>query len=463
MPRALVGIILPLCLGVAVVGMVVDDVPGAPGGFDSDKLKPIPSTCLDRFLSPAFDVNECLPVLWNQMVVSAATSKLNEELKRLKRDVSDETYYTVELYNVVVRDKSATHVSQLRVLPQDYKIYTVITEPQQDQSADAPEFSVRVVGDVLVADRRRAATNTSSVPRRMQTNDIPESQKFSFDMKVSEKLTLTRSYYRHLPPPSVGVKGILIQYHGWDDTCEEWEAYSKTTAIADKYGLILITACGSNYGWFSSRFNNKHGWNAGTCCIQRKDIDDVEYTKTIIKRENKNNLPVYGYGYSNGGMMVEALLCHKVIQSAVSVNGVLALPPGLQGSFRTCSKLYKDGSLGPKPLAPRVASVHCLDDEYVPYKGSSWYEGWLYGTYFPRTNRDLRHWASRIGCKDDDTTKTKINDWITLKEWKCPAEERVALVKRFECKRYDSSPHKVVRTSDFNPAEWAARFFLSGG
>ncbi|KAF4682063.1 hypothetical protein FOZ60_011193 [Perkinsus olseni] len=431
MPTALVGIILPLCLGVAVVGMVVDDVPGAPGGFDSDKLKPIPSTCLEGFLSPAFDTNECLPVLWNQMVVSAATSKLNEELRRLKRDVSDETYYTVELYNVVVTDKSATHMSQLRVLPQDYKIHTVITEPQQDQSADAPEFSVRVVHDVLVANRRRAATNTSSVPRRTQTTGIPGSEKFSFDMK------------------GVEVKGILIQYHGWGDTCESWEEYSKTTAVADENGLILITACGSNYGWLSSR---------------DKDIDDVEYTKTIIKRENKNNLPVYGYGYSNGGMMVEALLCHKVIQSAVSVNGVLALPPGLRGSFRTCSKLYKDGSLGPKPLAPRVASVHCLDDEYVPYKGEeSSYSAWFYGTYFPRTNRDLRHWASRIGCKDDDTTKTKINDWITLKEWKCPAEERVALVKRFQCGRYNTSPHKVVRTPDFDPAEWATKFFLSGG
>ncbi|KAF4723472.1 hypothetical protein FOZ62_021267, partial [Perkinsus olseni] len=169
----------------------------------------------------------------------------------------------------------ATHMSQLRVLPQDYKIHTVITEPQQDQSADAPEFSVRVVDDVLVANRRRAATNTSSVPRRTQTTGIPGSEKFSFDMKVSESLTLTRSYYRHLPPKGVEVKGILIQYHGWADTCESWEEYSKTTAIADKYGLVLITACGSNYGWLSTWFKHKHGWNAGTCCIQRKDIDDV--------------------------------------------------------------------------------------------------------------------------------------------------------------------------------------------
>ncbi|KAF4718081.1 hypothetical protein FOZ63_019985, partial [Perkinsus olseni] len=140
---------------------------------------------------------------------------------------------------------------------------------------------VRVIDDVLVANRRRAATNTSSVPRRMQTDGIPGSEKFSFVMK------------------DVEVKGILIQYHGWGDTCESWEAYSETTAVADENGLILITACGTNYGWFSSRLAPMHGWNAGACCLQRQDIDDVEYTKTIIERENKNNLPVYGYGYSN--------------------------------------------------------------------------------------------------------------------------------------------------------------------
>ncbi|KAF4741262.1 hypothetical protein FOZ62_026737, partial [Perkinsus olseni] len=126
--------------------------------------------------------------------------------------------------------------------------------------------------------------------------------------------------------------------------------------------------------------------------------------------------------------------------------------------------LYEDGSLGPKPLAPRVASVHCLDDEYVPYEGSeSTYSAWFFWTYFPRTNRDLRRWASRVGCEDDVTTKTKINDWITLKEWKCPAEERVALVKRFECGRHDKSPHKVVRTPDFDPIKWSVKFLLGEG
>ncbi|EER09310.1 hypothetical protein Pmar_PMAR027083, partial [Perkinsus marinus ATCC 50983] len=76
----------------------------------------------------------------------------------------------------------------------------------------------------------------------------------------------------------------------------------------------------------------------------------------IIQRENKANLPVYGYGYSNGGMLVESLLCHKIIQRAVSVNGVLALRPGLTKAFKVCDNIYDDTTVVPKPPAPRMAS-----------------------------------------------------------------------------------------------------------
>ncbi|KAF4713003.1 hypothetical protein FOZ63_017684 [Perkinsus olseni] len=142
------------------------------------------------------------------------------------------------------------------------------------------------------------------------------------------------------------------------------------------------------------------GWYAGVCCVDDHRIDDVEYTKTILERENKNNLPVYGYGYR-----------------AVAVNGVLALEPGLQGSFDTCDDIYNDANFGPKSPVPRVASLHCIDDE----------------TKFPRTNRDIRRWAGRLGCARKETTKTKLNEEMTLKEWK---------------------------TDEFDPARWAVDFFL---
>ncbi|KAF4703548.1 hypothetical protein FOZ63_030918 [Perkinsus olseni] len=287
--------------------------------------------------------------------------------------------------------------------------------------------------------------------------------KFSFDMKVSDSLTITRRYYRHVPQ-GVPIKGILIQYHSWMITCETWEKRVKPVPLADKYGLILIIACGSEYGWYSSVFRSISGWNAGTCCIQRKDIDDVEYTRIIIKRENKNNLPVFGYGLSNGGMMVESLLCHKVIQGAVSVSGVLALNPGLQGSFKTCDSLYNDASVGPKPPVPRVTSIHCLDDDIVPYKGSVVsppVHSYFVETLFPRTNRDMRRWAGRFGCQKKVTRKTKIAKWTRLKEWKCPAKKRVVSIKRINCRHYHYTAHLLMKSPQFDPAEWAMKFFLT--
>ncbi|KAF4712761.1 hypothetical protein FOZ63_009523 [Perkinsus olseni] len=379
----------------------------------SNKLEPIPDDCINGFLDPGFNAVECLPVFMNHMVVSVATPNITEELRRQKRDVSDETYYSIELYNVTELKNGATHENQLRVLPQNYTIHTVIDEPNQNQSAGAPQLTVRVVDDDLSVVRGRGfGAHQPPLTTKMGAGGIPGSDKFSFDMKGGN------------------IEGILIQYHGWSDTCVSWEGYSKTTAIADN--------------------------------IQRQDIDDVEYTRIILQRENKNNLPVFGYGYSNGGMMVESLLCHKVIQKAVAVNAVLALYPGLQGSFKTCDNLYNNASLGPKPPVPRVASVHCIDDEVVPYNGSVLSPPTLHyfaETLFPRTNRDIRRWAGRIGCERKNTTRTRMNKWTRLKEWKCPAEERAVSIKRSNCSYY-GSPHAVVRTFDLDPADWAVKFFI---
>ncbi|KAF4749982.1 hypothetical protein FOZ63_033434, partial [Perkinsus olseni] len=378
----------------------------------------------------------------------------------------------VELYHVTFSEEGATYENQLRVGPQDYLIHTVIEEPRQDQSADLPQFTVRTVEVLSLTPRRHLTSHESPIFRRTlqaKTTVAPESEKFSFTTQIDGvlwgKTTLTRSYYRHMPPEDVEIKGILIQYHGWGGSCEEWEKYSKTSTFTDKHGLILITACGSNYGWHSRAFYSVNGWNAGTCCIQRQDIDDVEYTKIILERENKKKLPVYGYGYSNGGMMVESLLCHKVIQGAVAVNAVLALNPGLQGSFKACDNLYNNASLGPKPSVPRVASVHCIDDEVVPYKGSVLSKGdtiWGTATLFPRTNRDIRRWARRFGCAEKDTTLTPFNG-TSLKEWNCPGEERAVSIKRSNCgkdKKWFEYAHSVVRTDEFDPAKWAVDFFL---
>ncbi|KAF4679102.1 hypothetical protein FOZ60_015488 [Perkinsus olseni] len=457
-------IVLLYLLPAAVLGLP-DNAGGTLRKVGNGALHPIPPQCLNGAMDPVSLSEECIPPFLNHMLVNAATPRMREELRRLKLNVSEYTYFEVYSYSVDFSDKGVTFKNKLLVLPQNYSIDTVIDEPYQNQSDDAPQFDVRISTGLPVVGGSHIVINEDAPAGEVRLKEIPGSEKFSFKMDIGGwfgKTTLTRSYYRHIPPKDVEVKGILVQYHGYRDTCETWENYSKTTPLADKYGLILITACGSWYGWYSSYLKSASGWNAGVCCVKRDDIDDANYTRIILERENKDNLPVYGYGYSNGGMMVESLLCHKVIQMAVSVNGVLALKPGLDGTFKTCDDIYNNATFGPKPPVPRVASIHCLDDEWVPYRGSI--DGKKYKKYFssdllPRTNRDIRRWASRFGCEKNVTTKTRIKRWLRLKEWKCPGEERVVSIKRKNCS-FHGSAHRVVRTQYLDPAEWAIKFFL---
>ncbi|KAF4687552.1 hypothetical protein FOZ60_003823, partial [Perkinsus olseni] len=111
-----------------------------------------------------------------------------------------------------------------------------------------------------------------------------------------------------------------------------------------------------------------------SAALKRDDIDDVNYTRIILEKENKNNLPVYGYGFSNGGMMVES-------------------PPCAIKSFKW------------RCLLMVVASIHCIDDQWVPYNGSIYgkdVKRYFSSNLLPRTNRDIRRWASRFGCERKD-------------------------------------------------------------
>ncbi|EER03058.1 hypothetical protein Pmar_PMAR001803 [Perkinsus marinus ATCC 50983] len=386
--------------------------------LSTNGLSPVPEECLHGMRSPGFIQELCIPPFLNGMIVHAATDRIKEESiligwvpvfsatldqfgnslefdKELAFSVLFSEVSARRLYGVLRhipdprtslnRSKNlrasilefyvkfsicylsnsqageTVFMNELLVRPENYTIQTMIVEPKQDYVNDtSPSFIVSVHKSSPAIYRgpgiRLSEPGNNIRGLDLGVADIPCSEKFNFTMEMGKK-NLTRYYYRHLPRNKTA-KAILIQYHGWSSSCEKWEEYSKTAAIADKYGFMLISACGSYYGFYSSWFRSTSGWNAGVCCIRDNDVDDVEYTKQILKNENKNNLPVYGYGYSNGGMMVESLLCHNVLDKAVSVNAVLALKPGLQGAFKTCDTIYRNET----SIAPKVASVHCADD-----------------------------------------------------------------------------------------------------
>ncbi|EER09309.1 hypothetical protein Pmar_PMAR027082, partial [Perkinsus marinus ATCC 50983] len=127
-----------------------------------------------------------------------------------------------------------TFTNVLRVLPQMYRIHTVIDEPPQDQSADAPQFDVTVTLEPpSIIEGRGSEGDTISPSSRKLRSGIKGSEKISFQMATPGTGNLTRSYYRHLPPEGVEIKGILIQYHGWFETCEFFENKFHNSDIAD--------------------------------------------------------------------------------------------------------------------------------------------------------------------------------------------------------------------------------------
>ncbi|KAF4663531.1 hypothetical protein FOL47_005706 [Perkinsus chesapeaki] len=360
-------------------------------------------------------------------------------------------------------------------MPLDHVVHTVIDE-EESGSGSSYRTTLRVRMARLVVEP--PSVFEAPATRRLDDEPIP-GEKISFSqltkyissgLVMATRLSLTRSYYRYIPK-NVEIKGILIQFGGWKQSCEDWERKSNTSAVADKYGFILLTACGSEFGMFSTIFKTKPGFDAGACCTSR-DIDDVEYVKTILYRENSRRLPIYGYGYSNGGMMVQTLLCHKVIISGVTLNGILAIDYDPESSFAKCDEVYHDPRHYQWRSNTSMANIHCLDDERVPFDGlpppklkdrlNYYFGAYVFpGAKLPAVDRNMIRWAERVGC-EATTSTTNISQWTQQIEWSCPPRKRVVSIQRSNC-TYHGRAHRVIKTSDLDPASWAAEFFLGIG
>ncbi|KAF4667661.1 hypothetical protein FOL47_003434 [Perkinsus chesapeaki] len=136
------------------------------------------------------------------------------------------------------------------------------------------------------------------------------------------------------------------------------------------------------------------------------------------RREVYGNIPVYGYGFSNGGMLIEALLCEGIVQKAVSAAGVLAIGKGGDEGLNTCDQKMGDKSLiYNRALLSLQASV----DGIVPWGGDT--------NIFSLPNKwtSFLRWGQRLGCLSED-------EWVSTEKvtgfWrlKCPTGFGVQVV-----------------------------------
>ncbi|KAF4679105.1 hypothetical protein FOZ60_015491 [Perkinsus olseni] len=99
-------IVLLYLLPAAVLGLP-DNAGGTLRKVGNGALHPIPPQCLNGAMDPVSLSEECIPPFLNHMLVNAATPRMREELRRLKLNVSEYTYFEVYSYSVDFSDKES--------------------------------------------------------------------------------------------------------------------------------------------------------------------------------------------------------------------------------------------------------------------------------------------------------------------------------------------------------------------
>ncbi|KAF4672444.1 hypothetical protein FOL47_000503 [Perkinsus chesapeaki] len=226
---------------------------------------------------------------------------------------------------------------------------------------------------------------------------------------TDEKATLLhqgrmRSFWIYSGP--VKPTAVIFTLIGWDpkeNRCDLWHMFlldlDGIKKRAREQGATLVTACPLESPRSDSSTSNISGWgyNAGTCCNSNKTIDDIDFIRKLIveveSRQSVTNLPAYAIGFSNGGMLAEALVCYNVISMAASVAGILTLRPGLDGGFDKCDSVFNHSAN--KQMG--IIKIHGLDDPKMPYNGR--FDPKL-GPVYPSVESDISRWAKRMECPD---------------------------------------------------------------
>lgn len=235
-----------------------------------------------------------------------------------------------------------------------------------------------------------AATGAPTLPRGQMT-----AVTFHVDGVERHGVVYVPNSYPESVANSTQAVAMLVLFHGLNDDCEHFLSATGFLPYAEKYSLVLISACGSQ-GYLGT------GWNAGMCCGFSGDKpDDVSFAQQIVQDMRRalcvNERKVMAVGFSNGAMLAEVLACEApdVFQAVVSVGGVVELRPGNAEGLKQCTE-----KVGAKPLQrASVLMVHGTSDVMVPWAGNK-----LLG--FPSVDANVNGWVTRNGCNADKVNRT---------------------------------------------------------
>jgi polyhydroxybutyrate depolymerase len=193
-----------------------------------------------------------------------------------------------------------------------------------------------------------------------------------------------RPYRLYIPPAyQPGTPAPLVfGFHGAGGTAEQYESYSKLSALADREGFIAV---------YPQALGAPALWNAAGG-LQNEDVQLVQdLIDHLSTRCRIDPVRIYAAGFSRGGGMANRLACNLADRIAAV------------GSVSGAYEAAEDCSPG-RPVA--IVAFHGTGDADVPYDGMG-NTGGIRDAYFSIAipiPQWASGWAERNGCSTGPST-----------------------------------------------------------
>ena len=159
-----------------------------------------------------------------------------------------------------------------------------------------------------------------------------------------------RTYYLHIPKsykPDRPMPLVLV-FHGSGGSGRSIATATRFNDLADKKGFIVVYPNGIDHHWSDGRG------------VFSQQVDDVSFVSALIAHvrqlRNIDSRRIYATGFSNGGMLTQALACELSDRIAGFVSVAGTLPANLAPSCQ--------------PETPvSVLMINGTSDRSVPYAG----------------------------------------------------------------------------------------------
>jgi len=192
----------------------------------------------------------------------------------------------------------------------------------------------------------------------------------------------TRSYLLYIPLGMDNLQPVpvVLGFHGYGSTAENFESVTGFDDIADTHGFLVAYPQGGG---------GDNSWNAGGCCArsQVNGADDIAFIRQVVSDlktiANVDPQRIYATGHSNGAMFVYRLACE--------------MPDTFAAIAPVAGPLFYSPCKPEEPVS--VIHVHGLADTSVPYAGGA-FTGYPSMT-FPSVAESIAAWVKLDGCSGE--------------------------------------------------------------